>query len=171
MSWKGFTKAVTRLPHQVLAKTGYSEDTKDPEFLGFEKHFTELEKVTDHLLEDSQKYRDAVSAMLNHQATFGELLVELYSSTMGQQSTDVDGGAVVVKRTPQTPHDAAQAVGDFAAFMSDTRDLLFPELVGCAWAKQCEERRGAERVGTRECTQSREFHEGSLGNEAHSTDS
>lgn len=67
--------------------------------------------------------------MLNHQATFADFLVDIYSSTMGQQATEVEGGTVVVRRTPQTPHDAVQAVSDFANFMAETRDMLFPELV------------------------------------------
>ena len=45
MSWKGFTKAISRLPHMVVRATGNAEETKDDQFDELETHFKLLETL------------------------------------------------------------------------------------------------------------------------------
>ncbi|KAL1925184.1 uncharacterized protein VTP21DRAFT_67 [Calcarisporiella thermophila] len=121
MSWKGLQKAVNRLPHQIKAATGYSEETKDQEFKTFEARFTQIEKAAVQLHSDAQKYRDGISAFMMHEVSAAETLVDLYNPINGR-----DDGAVL--RRHQTPAHALQAVQTFHGIVEETRDILMPLL-------------------------------------------
>lgn len=57
MSWKGFTKAVARLPHTLASKTGYAETTRDAEFQELVDSFYLLETLTKKLYEDAKTFK------------------------------------------------------------------------------------------------------------------
>ncbi|KAI8363113.1 hypothetical protein B0O80DRAFT_432756 [Mortierella sp. GBAus27b] len=122
MSWKGFTKAVYRLPHTLSTKTGFRDETKDPEFIELNNKFTECEKITAALVTEVCKYRDNVTAMLNYQAEFGIVLADIYDPGLGMPS-----GEVTPRRT-QTAPESIQAVNDFQAVMRELRNTLLPEV-------------------------------------------
>ncbi|KAF9357048.1 hypothetical protein BGX34_009621 [Mortierella sp. NVP85] len=122
MSWKGFTKAVSRLPHTLSTRTGFRDATTDVEFQEMNKKFTECEKAATTLLDEVCKYRDSVTALLNHQAEFGIVLSEIYDPSMGEPSGEV------TPRRAQTAPESIQAVDDFQAVMREIRDILLPEV-------------------------------------------
>ncbi|KAF8923116.1 hypothetical protein BGZ58_003324 [Dissophora ornata] len=84
--------------------------------------FTACEKSTASLLADVCKYRDSVTALLNHQAEFGIVLVEVYDPALGEPSGEV------TPRRVQTAPESIQAVDDFQAVMREIRDILLPEV-------------------------------------------
>ncbi|KAG0232754.1 hypothetical protein BGW42_007914 [Actinomortierella wolfii] len=122
MSWKGFTKAVSRLPHTLSTKTGFRDETKDPEFQELANKFAACEAATASLVTDVAKFRDSVTAMLNHEAEFGIILAEIYDPALGAPAGDV------TPRRTQTAPEAVKAVDDFQAVMREIRDLLLPEV-------------------------------------------
>ncbi|KAF9973547.1 hypothetical protein BGZ73_003210 [Actinomortierella ambigua] len=122
MSWKGFTKAVSRLPHTLSTKTGFRDETKDPEFQEMANKFAACETATAALVTDVTKFRDSVTAMLNHEAEFGIVLAEIYDPALGAPAGDV------TPRRTQTAPEAVKAVDDFQAVMREIRDLLLPEV-------------------------------------------
>ncbi|KAF9157039.1 hypothetical protein BG015_007565 [Linnemannia schmuckeri] len=119
---KGFTKAVSRLPHTISTKTGIRDETRDDEFAELNGKFVACERITANLLQEVMKYRDNVTAMLNHQAEFGIVLAEIYDSNLSMPS-----GEVTPRRAPTAP-ESIQAVDSFQAVMRDTRDTLLPEV-------------------------------------------
>ncbi|KAF9431759.1 hypothetical protein BGZ76_011735 [Entomortierella beljakovae] len=122
MSWKGLTKAVSRLPHTLSTKTGIRDATNDYEFKDMNDRFTECEKATTSLVTEVCKYRDSVTALLNHQAEFGIILAEVYDPSLGEPSGEV------TPRRVQTAPESLQAVDDFQAVMREIRDILLPEV-------------------------------------------
>ncbi|KAF7727753.1 hypothetical protein EC973_007212 [Apophysomyces ossiformis] len=122
MSWKGLTKAVSRLPHQILSKK--SETTRDEEFIALEKKFNEQIKIVEKLQKDGQTFRDAVSALLMHQTSMSAFMATIYSSNLG---VEVEEGGVQ-RRFQQTPAAALQAVNDAEAAMDYCRAEILPEL-------------------------------------------
>ncbi|KAI1298105.1 hypothetical protein EDD11_006877 [Mortierella claussenii] len=84
--------------------------------------FTECEKSTTHLLSEVCKYRDNVTALLNHQAEFGIVLAEIYDPALGEPSGEI------IPRRAQTAPESIQAVDDFQAVMREIRDTLLPEV-------------------------------------------
>ncbi|CAO3687822.1 unnamed protein product [Umbelopsis vinacea] len=49
MSWKGMSKAISRLPHQVMASKNKGEVTKDLEFEQMERKLADVSKQADAL--------------------------------------------------------------------------------------------------------------------------
>ncbi|KAF9419179.1 hypothetical protein BGZ94_009495, partial [Podila epigama] len=122
MSWKGFTKAVSRLPHTISTKAGIRDGTTDFQFKELCTRFTACEKTTTEFLTEICKYRDSVTAMLNHQAEFGIALAEVYDANLGEPAGEV------TPRRAQTAPESMQAVDDFQVVMREIRDLLLPEV-------------------------------------------
>lgn len=120
MSWKGFQKAVSRLPHQIMSKK--AEVTRDTEFMAQEKRFTDLTKIVDQFQKDIQAFRDAIAALLGHQAKMASFLTVIYDTHLGIEQ----GG--IQKRVQQTPAAAVQAANDAEAAMAYCRDEVLPEL-------------------------------------------
>ncbi|KAG0322314.1 hypothetical protein BGZ99_003404 [Dissophora globulifera] len=98
------------------------QKTKDAEFLELNARFTTCEKVATNLLTDVCKYRDMVTAMLNHQAEFGIVLAEVYDPSLGMPTGEV------TPRRVQTAPESLQAVDDFQAVMREMRDVILPEV-------------------------------------------
>ncbi|RKP14399.1 hypothetical protein BJ684DRAFT_15273 [Piptocephalis cylindrospora] len=78
MSFRGFKKAINRLPAQFLNKTGKLEVEADPELAALARQFEEFERASGDLLTDSCKFRKAVLAMVDSQVAFSNTLIELY---------------------------------------------------------------------------------------------
>ncbi|KAJ3048716.1 hypothetical protein HK097_010269 [Rhizophlyctis rosea] len=94
MSLKGLQKAVARLPQRIAARTGYSDETVDTEYLELESQFKNLELYAKKLHDDARKFKDSLSAMLAHQATFAETLVDVYKPvTTARYGGGSPGGA------------------------------------------------------------------------------
>ncbi|KAI7857083.1 hypothetical protein BDC45DRAFT_501642 [Circinella umbellata] len=123
MSWKGFQKAVNRLPHQILSKK--TDVTMDKDFMSLEKRFTDLQKVVEKFEKDAESFRDSVSALLTHQASMSSFLTVIYDTHLGVQATEQGG---VQRRFQQTPASATQAANDTEAAMAYCRDEVLPEL-------------------------------------------
>ncbi|KAL7321437.1 BAR adaptor protein Hob1 [Mucor circinelloides] len=122
MSWKGFQKAMSRLPHQIMSKKG--DVTRDEGFIQLETRFIETTKMADRLRAEAQAFRDSVSALLTHQAEMASYLSVIYSQHIG---VEVEEGGVQ-RRVQPTPAAALQAANDAEAAMAYCRDEILPEL-------------------------------------------
>jgi amphiphysin len=78
MSWKGFTKAMARLPQSLGTKAGYAQETLDPDFVDLEDKFKSLEQCVRKLHEDARKFKDALNMMLDHQKQYSDTLSVVY---------------------------------------------------------------------------------------------
>ncbi|KAJ1822375.1 BAR adaptor protein Hob1 [Coemansia sp. RSA 2599] len=87
MSWKGFKKALERMPHQLQSKIGRGSKTTDPEFDELKVRFEELEKDTNSLFEQTAQFRDSVRSLLIYQTSYLEQILAVYRPI----STDPDG--------------------------------------------------------------------------------
>ncbi|KAJ3104089.1 hypothetical protein HDU97_009538 [Phlyctochytrium planicorne] len=140
MSWKGFTKAVARLPQMVMAKAGYTEETVDPEFTELEDRFKAFETEAKKLHEDAKKFKDALSCMLAHQASFAATLYEVYQPIGkggSRRPSTVEGspgaGAEQNNRSQrsidrETPPESLKAAEDYARITTASREALLPDL-------------------------------------------
>ncbi|KAJ2886933.1 BAR adaptor protein Hob1 [Coemansia asiatica] len=87
MSWKGFKKALERMPHQLHSKIGRGSKTGDPEFDELKARFEELEKDTNSLFEQTAQFRDSVRSLLVYQTSYLEQILAVYRPI----STDPEG--------------------------------------------------------------------------------
>jgi amphiphysin len=78
MSWKGFTKAINRLPTIIAQSTGSNKATQDPEFSNLEEQFKQVDVLARKLSQDTKKFKDSLSLMLHHQAELASLLTAIY---------------------------------------------------------------------------------------------
>lgn len=74
MSWKGFTKAMARLPHQVMPG---GDTTVDVEFDELENQLKSLETCAIKLRTDAEKFKQAVFGSLDHQEKMAQVLSEV----------------------------------------------------------------------------------------------
>ncbi|KAJ8655977.1 hypothetical protein O0I10_008417 [Lichtheimia ornata] len=108
MSWKGVTKAISRLPHQMMARK--ADATVDEDFVRLEKRFNELVKEIDVLRQQSHAFRDAIAALLEHQMHCATTLEEIYAMAEDQ------------------PEETIQATQDYATAMTYCRDEILQQL-------------------------------------------
>ncbi|KAI7873879.1 BAR-domain-containing protein [Lichtheimia hyalospora FSU 10163] len=108
MSWKGVTKAISRLPHQMMARK--ADATVDEDFVRLEKRFNELVKEIDVLRQQSHAFRDAIAALLEHQMHCATTLEEIYAMVEDQ------------------PQETIQATQDYATAMTYCRDEILQQL-------------------------------------------
>ncbi|KAJ2157396.1 BAR adaptor protein Hob1 [Coemansia sp. RSA 552] len=87
MSWKGFKKALERMPHQLQTKIGRGSKTVDSEFDELQVRFVELERVTKELFQQTAQFRDGIRGMLVYQSAYLEHVLAMYRPI----STDPDG--------------------------------------------------------------------------------
>ncbi|KAJ3280799.1 hypothetical protein HDU79_011337 [Rhizoclosmatium sp. JEL0117] len=134
MSLKGFTKAVARLPQLVMSKSGYSQETVDPEYQDLEERFKLLDTSARKLSEDAKKFKDALSSMLSHQESFASTLLEVYSPISAYSpSTNADGQVISPRRSStkqhaETPQMSFKAAQDFQSYAQSARQALLPDL-------------------------------------------
>ncbi|KAG2220565.1 hypothetical protein INT45_008746 [Circinella minor] len=123
MSWKGMTKAISRLPHQMMAKK--TDVTVDEDFNRLEARFNQIVKNVNELRQQSSSFRDAVASMLENQMEGAITIEEIYNPMMGVQQSE-EG---VIKRRPnETSSEAIQTVQDYAIAMTYCRDEILQEL-------------------------------------------
>ncbi|CAG8714761.1 10087_t:CDS:2, partial [Cetraspora pellucida] len=111
-----------KIYHIELTKL-YLTETKDLRFDDVQVRFNELTKQTEKLHNDARKFRDEISNMLNHQANFADLLVELYSPIIPEGALE---GAVT--RRAKTPVQTMKAAEEYATLMSKVRNTILEEL-------------------------------------------
>ncbi|KAI7863372.1 hypothetical protein BDF14DRAFT_1844615 [Spinellus fusiger] len=124
MSWKGLTKAVSRLPHQLLSKK--TDVTKDAQYTALESSFNSTMKLVERLEKEARVFRDSISSLLLHQSHMAALMAVIYSAMMGMEVLE----GAVQRRFQQTPAAASQSVHDAEAAMAYCRDEILPELDG-----------------------------------------
>jgi amphiphysin len=78
MSWKGFTKAVARIPARLTKGVGATSGIKDEEFEQLEEQFKLLDSVARKLSSDTKSFKDSLSLMLSQQSSLAEVFVQLY---------------------------------------------------------------------------------------------
>ncbi|KAJ1501542.1 hypothetical protein HMI55_003341 [Coelomomyces lativittatus] len=87
---------MARLPQQVKAKAGYSEETVDEEFDELVTFYEQFKDYIAKLKEDAQKFKKAVEAILNHQRTFAATFLDVQApipmalSNAGQSGSQAD---------------------------------------------------------------------------------
>ncbi|KAJ1918098.1 BAR adaptor protein Hob1 [Mycoemilia scoparia] len=96
MSWKGFKKAMERLPHQVTSKMGKGSKTIDDDYEVQRERFKDIETIIKKIFEDASKFRDGITNALKYQENFLQLIKDLYcpiiASSNGGKVTDAAGG-------------------------------------------------------------------------------
>ncbi|KAL2357331.1 reduced viability upon starvation protein-like protein [Cryomyces antarcticus] len=121
MSWKGFTKGVTRAPQSIKQRFNLGEITKDAVYVDAERRFQELETETKKLHDESKKYFDAINGMLTHQIEFSKACAEIYKPISGRMS---DPDSYVVDGNPE----GIRACEEYEAIVRDLQETLQPEL-------------------------------------------
>ncbi|WEW58385.1 BAR adaptor protein Hob1 [Emydomyces testavorans] len=121
MSFKGIQKSFARAPQTFKAKFNLGENTKDPVYLDAERRFQELEKETKKLHDESKKYFDAITGMLNHQIEFSKAIAELYKPISGRAS---DPTTLVPEGNPE----GIQACEEYESIVRELLTTLQPEL-------------------------------------------
>lgn len=121
MSFRGFSKSVSRAPQQFKAKFNIGEHTKDPVYIDADRRFKELEAETKHLHDESKKYFEAINGMLNHQIEFSKAMCEIYKPISGRMS---DPDSLVLAGNT----DGIRACEEYEAVVKDLREALQPEL-------------------------------------------
>ncbi|EGF82107.1 hypothetical protein BATDEDRAFT_2765, partial [Batrachochytrium dendrobatidis JAM81] len=92
MSWKGFQKAVARIPHQLAKSSGHASETKDDEYEVYDASFKQLDTLARQLATEARKFKDSLSIMLTHQAGVACCFQEMFASFADEGSTKPDGG-------------------------------------------------------------------------------
>lgn len=121
MSFRGFSKSITRAPQQFKSKFNIGEHTKDDVFIDAERRFQELETETKKLHDESKKYFEAINTMLTHQIEFSKAMTEIYKPISGRMS---DPDSLVVRANPE----GVQACEEYEAIVKDLQETLAPEL-------------------------------------------
>ncbi|KAK6329704.1 hypothetical protein TWF696_003573 [Orbilia brochopaga] len=121
MSWKGFSKSVSRAPQTFKAKFNIGEHTKDPVYLDAERRFQELESETRKLHDESKKYFDAINTMLSHQIEFSKSIQEIYKPISGRMS---DPDSIIAEGNPE----GIRACEEYEAIVHNLQETLAPEL-------------------------------------------
>ncbi|KAF2103502.1 reduced viability upon starvation protein [Rhizodiscina lignyota] len=121
MSWKGFTKSVTRTPQTIRQKFNIGEITKDAVFVDAERRFKELEEETKKLHDESKKYFNSINGMLTSQIEFSKACAEIYKPISGRAS-DPDS------YMPEGNPEGIQACEEYEAIVHELQETLKPEL-------------------------------------------
>ncbi|POS70438.1 BAR adaptor protein [Diaporthe helianthi] len=121
MSFRGFSKSITRAPQTFKHKFNIGEHTKDAVYIDSERRFQELETETRKLHDESKKYFEAINSMLNHQIEFSKAIAEIYKPISGRMS---DPDSLVVHANPE----GIQACEEYEAVVKDLQETLAPEL-------------------------------------------
>ncbi|KAJ3186992.1 hypothetical protein HDU85_007030 [Gaertneriomyces sp. JEL0708] len=141
MSWKGFAKAVTRLPTRLAQRTGYATETIDDEYQVLEQEFKHVQALATRLTDEAKKIKDSMSAMLAHQAQFSQTLLEAYrpigagsagAGGFGSGGEEEDHKSAYSRGTSGKQEDhhpkSLEAAEAFANAMRSAREQLLPDL-------------------------------------------
>ncbi|CCD22592.1 amphiphysin NDAI_0A04350 [Naumovozyma dairenensis CBS 421] len=122
MSFKGFTKAISRAPQSFRQKFKMGEQTVDPVYEDAERRFKELEDETKKLSEESKRYSAAVTGMLTHQIGFAKAMEEIFKPISGKMS---DPNATVPEDNP----DGIEASEQYRTVVAELQETLKPDLL------------------------------------------
>ncbi|KAJ2657715.1 BAR adaptor protein Hob1 [Coemansia sp. RSA 1200] len=78
MSWKGFKKALERMPHQIQSKISRTVTTVDSDYEDLKVQFVEMEKSTKDLFRHAAEFRDSIRNMLIYQSAYLEQVLAVY---------------------------------------------------------------------------------------------
>lgn len=84
---------MARLPQQVKAKAGYAEETVDEEFDQLVTYFEQFKDFISKLKEDSQKFKKAMEAMLQHQRTFTATFLDVQTPITASTTSPIKSGS------------------------------------------------------------------------------
>lgn len=87
MSWKGFKKALERMPHQLQTKIRKGNTTVDSEYDDLRMRFVDLEGVTKELFTHAAQFRDSLRGVMVYQTSYLEQALAIYRPI----STDPEG--------------------------------------------------------------------------------
>ncbi|KUI74222.1 hypothetical protein VM1G_10013 [Cytospora mali] len=121
MSFRGFSKSISRAPQTIKQKFNLGEHTQDPVFIDSERRFQELESETKKLHDESKRYFEAINSMLSHQIEFSKAMTEIYKPISGRMS---DPDSLVVRSNPE----GVQACEEYEAIVKELQETLAPEL-------------------------------------------
>ncbi|KAK4164847.1 BAR domain-containing protein [Cladorrhinum sp. PSN259] len=121
MSFRGFSKGLSRAPQQFKQKFNIGEHTKDAVYIDAERRFEELEAETKALHDESKKYFEAINGMLNHQIEFSKAMTEIYKPISGRMS---DPDSLIA----QENIEGIRACEEYEAVVRDLQETLAPEL-------------------------------------------
>ncbi|SCU79945.1 LADA_0B04170g1_1 [Lachancea dasiensis] len=121
MSFKGFTKAITRTPQNFRQKFNMGQQTSDPVYEDAERRFKELEVETKKLSDESKRYFSAVNGMLNHQIGFAKAMEEIFKPISGKVS---DPNATIPEDNPE----GIEASEQYRALVAELQVTLKPDL-------------------------------------------
>ncbi|CCH58056.1 hypothetical protein TBLA_0A02570 [Henningerozyma blattae CBS 6284] len=121
MSFKGFTKAISRAPQTFRQKMNMGPQTEDPVYEDAERRFKELEDETKKLSDESKRYSIAVTGMLTHQIGFAKAMEEIFKPISGRMS---DPNATIQEDNPQ----GIEASEQYRAIVADLQVTLKPDL-------------------------------------------
>ncbi|KAJ5135022.1 uncharacterized protein N7515_004300 [Penicillium bovifimosum] len=121
MSFKGFQKSLVRAPQQFKVKFNIGEHSKDPVYTDAERRFSELEKETKKLHDESKKYFAAINGMLNHQIEFSKAIAEIYKPISGRASDPNSYQA-------EGNQEGIQACEEYEVIVRELQEALAPEL-------------------------------------------
>lgn len=111
-----------RLPQNFRSITGLGTSTQDTDYDDILNRFVELHNKTEQMYKDAVKFRDGISFMLNHQANFSDIMVELYNPIVGKNEAES------TTRRVATPVQSMNSVKEFQMTMVELRDIILPEL-------------------------------------------
>lgn len=121
MSFKGFTKVVSRAPQSFRQKLNMGEQTLDPVYEDADRRFKELEQETKTLSDESTRYFTAVNGMLKHQIGFANAMEEIFKPISGQMS---DPSATILEDNPE----GIEASIQYKELVSELQSSLKPDL-------------------------------------------
>ncbi|CEP60300.1 amphiphysin LALA0_S01e07558g [Lachancea lanzarotensis] len=121
MSFKGFTKAVSRAPQNFRQKFNMGQQTEDAVYEDAERRFKELEGETKKLSDESKRYFTAVNGMLNHQIGFAKAMEEIFKPISGKVS---DPNATIPEDNPE----GIEASEQYRELVAELQVTLKPDL-------------------------------------------
>ncbi|KAJ9068757.1 BAR adaptor protein Hob1 [Entomophthora muscae] len=80
MSWRGFKKAVERIPANVKCAVGGNKAVKDETFDRLEAQFKILEAEVEKMLGHTKHFKESTQALVNHQLLLATALKEIYET-------------------------------------------------------------------------------------------
>jgi amphiphysin len=101
MSWKGFKKAVARMPQSM----GMAQPTsKDDEYEQLSLQVTEIHQLAKSLWDDSKRFKDSLSLMLAHQSEIADAFVDIFHDDEHPEQSNV------ASKFSQTMKDAKETL-------------------------------------------------------------
>lgn len=108
-------------PQTFKQRFNMGDITKDAFYIDAELRFSDLERETKKLKEESTKYFQAINGMLDHQIEFSKACAEIYQPISGRAS---DPDSFVIDGNPE----GIRACEEYEAIVNELKASLAPEL-------------------------------------------